>query len=171
MFLLVLSSCGSNRTITKSATPAHRNADKELKEKYANILQVPLGNVSNIALYQFIDNWYGVPYKYAGRSKAGVDCSDFVSLLYENAYGMTLTGTSTDLLDKCRIIKESDLKEGDLVFFRINSKRVSHVGVYLQNNRFVHASVHAGVVISNLEEPYYKKYFYKAGKIEKRGAP
>ncbi len=171
LYLFLLSSCSGNRRITKTEPPVRRNNEKELKEKYASLLQVPAGSISNYALYSFIDEWYGTPYKYAGRSRAGIDCSDFVSLLYEKAFGMNISGTSSDMFEHCKPIKESDLKEGDLVFFRINSKHISHVGVYLQNNRFVHASVHAGVVISQLDEPYYKKYFYKGGKVVKNNAP
>ncbi|NNM95712.1 MAG: glycoside hydrolase [Bacteroidia bacterium] len=164
-YLLLLSSCGSNRRLARTEPAAHKDSGRELKQKYAGILQVPVSDITNQSLYEFIDSWYGVPYKFAGRTKAGVDCSDFVSLLYEKAYGVNISGTSADLFDKCKAVKETELKEGDLVFFRINSRHISHVGVYLQNNKFVHASVHAGVVISSLNEPYYKKYFYKAGKL------
>jgi lipoprotein Spr len=66
-------------------------------------------------------------------------------------------------------LKKSQLREGDLVFFKIRKRRVSHVGVYLSHNRFIHASVHDGVVISDLDEPYYKKYFFKGGKVKENG--
>jgi lipoprotein Spr len=64
-------------------------------------------------------------------------------------------------------IKKSALKEGDLVFFKIKQKRISHVGVYVGNNKFAHASVQNGVIISDLDEPYYKMYFYKGGRVER----
>ena len=62
-------------------------------------------------------------------------------------------------------VSREDLKEGDLVFFKINSRTISHVGIYLGNNRFAHASSSRGVVLSNLDEPYYKRYFYKGGRL------
>lgn len=152
---------------THTPPPAeHASREKLIKETYATKLGVSPHDITNYALYEFIDDWYGVPYKYAGHSKDGIDCSDLVSVLYDKVYGTNLTGPCIDLLDMCKIVKEEDLKEGDLVFFKINSSKVSHVGVYLMNNKFVHASVHSGVVISDLTDTYYKKYFYKAGRLK-----
>lgn len=168
--LFLLSSCGSSRkelTSTNQHTPnEHASKEKALKEKYAAMVGVPANQITNYALYAFIDEWYGAPYKYAGRSRDGVDCSDFASLLYDKVYGTNLTGACVDLLAQCKPVKQEDLHEGDLIFFKINSKNVSHLGVYLTNNKFVHASVHSGVVISDLTENYYKKYFYKAGRLK-----
>lgn len=166
--VLLLSACGSShRTAhTKTAPVKHEDHEKAIKAKYASIMGVNPNNIDNYRLYSFIDAWYGTPYKWAGRSRDGVDCSDFVSVLFDQVYGTNLSGTCVDLLSKCKIVKESDLKEGDLVFFKINSHHASHVGVYLMNHKFVHASVHAGVVISDLTEAYYKKYFYKAGRLK-----
>jgi murein DD-endopeptidase / murein LD-carboxypeptidase len=68
------------------------------------------------------------------------------------------------MYESCDHVAEKNLQEGDLVFFKINSKNVSHVGVYLQNRRFVHASTKRGITINNLDEAYYKKYFFKGGR-------
>lgn len=164
----MLSACGSSpkTASTKTAPVKHEDHEKAIKAKYASIMGVTPHDIENYRLYSFIDAWYGTPYKWAGRSRDGVDCSDFVSILYDQVYGSNYTGTCVDLLNECKIVKEANLQEGDLVFFRINSKHASHVGVYLMNHRFVHASVHAGVVISDLTEAYYKKYFYKAGRLK-----
>lgn len=163
--LFLFSACSSSKKVAKTEPVKHESHERELKEKYASIVGVPAKDI-DYTLYAFIDAWYGAPYKYGGHSREGVDCSDFASILYEKAYGTSISGTCSSLLGQCKPVKESDLREGDLVFFRINSKQASHVGVYLQNNKFVHASVHAGVVISDLNEAYYKKYFYKAGRIK-----
>ena len=61
---------------------------------------------------------------------------------------------------------EDELNEGDLVFFDFNGQKFSHVGVYLQNNRFVHVSTSKGVIISNLKDPWYYKYFSRAGSVK-----
>jgi len=132
---------------------------------YAEKLGVSKSDITNYQLYNFIDSWYGTPYKYAGRTKSGVDCSDFVSLLLQSVYNLPISGAVTDLYRQCKPIKPSQLREGDLVFFKINKKSLSHVGVYLQNNKFVHASVHSGVVIDDLGEDYYKKYFRASGRV------
>jgi murein DD-endopeptidase / murein LD-carboxypeptidase len=57
------------------------------------------------------------------------------------------------------------MKEGDLVFFKIKKNIISHVGIYLGNGKFAHASMHSGIIVSDLDEPYYKKYFYKATRV------
>jgi len=172
--VLFLSSCGSSRRVTKTEPPNSKPpvvvqqepSKKAIKETYANLMGVTPHDITNYALYTFIDDWYSVPYKFAGRTKQGVDCSDLVCLLYDKVYGASLAGNCSTLLSECKPVKQEDLKEGDLVFFKINSDNVSHVGIYLQNNHFVHASVHKGVVISNLTDDYYKKYFYKGGRLK-----
>jgi len=159
-----------NSSSPKDKPPAHKqNVSREgaIIVTYAEKLEVPKSSITNYQLYNFIDVWYGTPYKYGGRSKSGIDCSDFVSLLLQATYNTQVSGDVADLYKQCKRIKSSQLREGDLVFFKINKKSPSHVGVYLQNHKFVHASVHAGVIIDDLEEDYYKKYFYGAGRIIK----
>lgn len=151
----------------KSPVTDEGNTSKEeaIKTTYAEKLGVSKDDITNYKLYHFIDRWYGTPYKYAGRSKSGVDCSDFTALLFKDVYNISISGAVTDIYKQCKPIKRSELKEGDLVFFKINRKSLSHVGVYLQNHKFVHASVHSGVIIDDLGEDYYKKYFRAAGRI------
>ncbi len=150
------------KIVTKEKTDTVSNV---LKKKYAEKLAVSEAIIANQKLYQFIDEWYAVPYKYAGKTKAGIDCSGFASALYLSVYEKTISSSTKALLAETKKIDESKLKEGDLVFFKIESKTVSHVGVYLQNNKFVHASTKRGVIISDLNEPYYKKYFLSAGMV------
>jgi cell wall-associated NlpC family hydrolase len=150
--------CGSNESASK---------ENAIVNTYAERLGVSKSDITNYKLYSFIDSWYGTPYKYAGRSRSGIDCSDFVSLLLQSVYNIAISGAVTELYKQCRPIKSTQLQEGDLVFFKINKKSLSHVGVYLQNNKFVHASVHSGVVIDDLDEAYYKKYFRASGRVMK----
>jgi lipoprotein Spr len=63
-------------------------------------------------------------------------------------------------------VARSEMKEGDLLFFRIHRGQVSHVGVYIGENKFVHASTTQGVIVSDLREGYYRRYFYKAGRLK-----
>ena len=121
-------------------------------------------NADNADLYFEIYDWKGTPYQYGGRSKRGVDCSDFVSVMYERIYNKKAQGSCTDIYKKTYEIDVSQLTEGDLVFFSIRSY-MSHVGLYLGNNKFAHATVHGGVMVSDLEEPYYKKHFLKAARF------
>jgi hypothetical protein len=161
--LLTMGSCNGEKHVAADSASSRA---KILQKKYSAILGVNENAITNIALYNFIDEWYSVPYKSAGKTKAGVDCSGFVSLLYAQVYKKTISGPSTSIFDECSMVAEKNLEEGDLVFFKINSDKVSHIGVYLQNRHFVHASVHNGVIISSLDEAYYKKYFFKGGKLK-----
>ena len=114
-----------------------------------------------------IESWIGVPYRYGGHSRKGTDCSGLVMEVYAAVYGKKLTHNSADLYNKeCRHIKERELREGDLVFFRFSkSGRINHVGIYLDNGNFVHASSSRGVIISNLDEAYYSRGFVGAGRV------
>lgn len=148
--------CGTKQHTTSSAA-------KNIEEKYAHLLGVSAKNISNRKLYSFIDEWYGTPYKYGGKTKKGIDCSGFISILFKEVFGKEVIGSSTSMYHQCSTISKEKLREGDLVFFMIDSKEVSHVGIYLRNNKFVHASTKAGVVINDLKEEYYRKYFWGGG--------
>jgi len=121
---------------------------------------------SNKKLQKFIESWYGSPYKFAGLNKEGVDCSGFVYLLMSDVYNKKVPRNTAQLASGSTQIKLSKIKEGDLVFFNIEGKKHSHVGVYIQNDKFVHASTKAGVTISSLNNPYYKKFFAGAARIK-----
>ena len=133
--------------------------------RYSNLFGYNIDTIANPPLFKMVSNWLGTRYCYAGDSKNGVDCSGFVSALYKNVYDVDLEGSSRDIYKNVKPLKKSQLREGDMVFFRIRKKKVSHVGVYIGQNKFAHASVHEGVIISDLDEPYYKKYFYRGGRV------
>jgi hypothetical protein len=154
-------SCRSHDHLTKD----ERSAEKILKEKYAGLLGVDEKEIQNVKLYSFIDEWYGTPYKYGGKNKSGIDCSDFVSTLEGQVFSKSIHPPAASMYEKCHSLSEKHLEEGDLVFFKINTDKVSHVGVYLQNGCFVHASSKKGVVISKLSDAYYAKHFYKGGRV------
>lgn len=135
--------------------------------KYAQLLDVPVEAVKNTSLFSFIEDWWGAPYRLGGNSKTGIDCSNFVNTLLGAVFHMSIAGNSIQLYNQVkRLRNKSELQLGDLVFFAINrSKRISHVGIYLENDRFVHASSSSGVVISDLKEPYWKRYYAGAGRL------
>lgn len=160
---MVLVGCGAHERSSK-ADGVSGNHQKKLQVKYAKKLGVSPDEVENIILYKFVDDWIGVKYRYGGSDQRGVDCSGFANALYSNVYKKQLERRSKDIYKSCRHFGKRKLKEGDLVFFNIEGKKYSHIGVYLQNDKFVHASTSKGVIISDLNNPYYKKYFFKGGR-------
>lgn len=160
IFLITTFGCGTRRSATKTSS-----SSKNVEEKNSQLLGVTKSDISNKKLYSFIEEWHGVPYKYAGKTKKGVDCSGFTSILIREVYAKEISGSSQSIYKQCKSTLKENLKEGDLVFFKIDSKEVSHVGIYLQNNKFVHATTKAGVMIDDLDEAYYKKYFSGGGTI------
>jgi len=133
---------------------------------YSNLFGYTIDTITNEKLFATINEWLGTRYCYAGDSKNGIDCSGFVSELYKKIFNLDLEGSSGDIFKHVKPLKKSELREGDLVFFRIRNKKVSHVGIYLGQNKFAHASLKSGVTIDDLDEPYYKKYFYRGGRIK-----
>lgn len=137
-----------------------------LQFKYAILMNTAVEELNNQKLLNFIDDWYGTRYRYGGNSKEGIDCSAFVSSLEAIVYGVVnLPRISKDQYEVCRHINSDDLQEGDLVFFHTMGRRktVTHVGVYLRNHKFIHASI-SGVMISSMEDGYYAKHFIGGGR-------
>jgi cell wall-associated NlpC family hydrolase len=159
---LFIGSCHSSKDTAQTNTGSE--ASNAVMDKYATLIGVPEKDL-NKKLIHFVDSWYGAPYKWGGAEKTGVDCSHLVCRVYKDVYNKKVTGTAVDLQKMSSSVKESKLKEGDLVFFKIESEKISHVGLYIANNRFVHASVKKGVMINSLEDKYYKKYFYSGGRL------
>lgn len=117
-------------------------------------------------LFDFITEWWRTPYRYGGSTKRGVDCSAFTGKLAKEVYDVNLPRTASEQYKKTFRVKKSELKDGDLVFFRNNIKSGWHVGVYLSDGWFVHSKSRTGVTFSNINEGYYRKVFYGAGRIK-----
>lgn len=135
-----------------------------LQFKYAMMMDVDVESLKNLSLLGFIDDWFGTRYRYGGESKKGIDCSALTGALLLAVYGFKVPRTAREQYDVTEHIDRSQLQEGDLVFFNTRGG-VSHVGIYLENNCFVHASIH-GVKISSLDEDYYSKRFICGGRVE-----
>lgn len=131
--------------------------------KFALLLDVDVESLENETLYNYIDEWWGTPYRLGGSTRRGIDCSAFVQGLLVSVYGISAPRVAREQKNSCEELDLNDLKEGDLVFFNTRGG-VSHVGVYLRNNRFVHASVSEGVTISDLNDSYWKRRYLGAGR-------
>jgi murein DD-endopeptidase / murein LD-carboxypeptidase len=132
---------------------------------HAQKVGIDLDTNCNLELYRTVYDWLGTPYRFGGSGKKGIDCSGFTGKIYESVYNHPLARDSRSMFQFAEPVAKSQLKEGDLVFFKIYRGRISHVGVYLGNNKFVHASTTRGVIISDLNEDYYRRYYYKGGRV------
>ena len=111
----------------------------------------------------------GLPYRYGGATRDGFDCSGLVFFSHRQL-GLTVPRTSRDQAKDAREIKESKLRRGDLVFFKIGSRQVNHVGIYIGDRRFVHApGAGKPVTVNSLDDEYYSQRFTSAGRYWDRG--
>ena len=135
-----------------------------LQFKYALMMNTNVESISNLELYNFIEEWFGTRYRYGGSQKSGIDCSSFSGKLMQEVFGITLPRTAREQFRVTDKVSTEDLVEGDLVFFNTRGG-ISHVGVYLGNNAFVHSSSHDFVIISSLTEAYYANKFICGGRV------
>jgi len=127
-------------------------------------LKIPTNPLANIDLLIRTLDWAGTPYCYGGSSKECTDCSGFTSNIYKTVYHKTIPRVSRDIYANSMPIAKYSLYEGDLVFFATGGgTRITHVGIYLWDGYFAHASNSKGVTISNLRQGYYKKTFVSGG--------
>ncbi len=135
-----------------------------LQFKYAMMMDREVESIVNFSLYQFIDAWWATRYRYGGNDRSGIDCSAFTGKALEEVFGLDIPRTAREQYNSCEKVTTELLEEGDLVFFN-TSGGVSHVGLYLGDNYFVHSSVHSGVTISSLADDYYSSRFISGGRI------
>ncbi len=160
LLLLPVLLCAQTRKQKRKA----RARKTAITQYYSEYSLKPDSAISPYLYYQVYD-WIGTRYKYSGETKKGIDCSGFVCEIYKNVYCIELSGSSANIWTKVSPVEKNDLREGDILFFKIKKGRISHVGVFLGNNKFAHASVKKGVIISDLNETYYKNSFYKGGRV------
>lgn len=144
-----------------------QNPPDWLQVKYGILLNSVAEKLTNITLLQVMDKWWGTRYCLGGSTENCIDCSAFTQLISREVYGLSLPRTAQEQFDASEIIDRDELKEGDLVFFHTRGKKsaISHVGIYLMNNKFVHASTSNGVSISDLDESYWKSKFRGGGRM------
>ena len=164
------------KSVVKKETPTSRNSSyresnaenlSALQVRYAVLLNTPAEEVKNTKMFEFIDDWYGTPYHLGGTTKKGVDCSAFSQFLFASVYGLSIPRTAKEQYNLTSRISRTQLNEGDLIFFNTRGG-ISHVGVYLQNNKFVHASTSGGVMISDIFDEYWAKKFVGVGRLKDR---
>jgi len=163
-------SADDNSTATTSGKkPIPQSGHGLVSDEWAR-LDIKLGRNDNKKLYKELKRWLGTPYVYAAHTCGeGTDCSGMVMEVFQAVYGIKVHRNSAKMLEvNCRIIDLDDLREGDLVFFCTNGDgRVSHVGIYLKDNKFVHASSSRGVAVDDLRQNYYATHFHAAARVKR----
>jgi cell wall-associated NlpC family hydrolase len=154
----------SNQTIPAMVSTNIENAHS-LQLKYAVAMDVSVEMLTNIILLQAIDKWWGTKYCFGGNTDSCIDCSGFTLALMRDVYQQTLPRTAEEQFNAAEKVALEDLREGDLVFFNTMGRDVSHVGVYLLNNKFVHAATSGGVMISDLNDLYWQPRYRGAGRV------
>lgn len=133
--------------------------------KYAILLNESVEKLTNLILYKNIDDWYGTRYRYGGTTFRGIDCSAFMQVLSAYSFGWVLPRTARNQYYAMTGIRREDLQEGDFVFFNTRGG-ISHVGMYLINNKFIHSSSSQGVSIGDLNSAYWSRRFIGARRMD-----
>lgn len=148
--LIALTGCASSKTTAppaRSTAPLTAEADR-----------------TEQALRQHTRDWEGTPYRLGGTNRSGIDCSGFVARMYRDVLRERLPRTTENQARMGRFVSPKALQPGDLVFFRPANKQ-RHVGIYLRDGSFAHASVSQGVTISELDAPYWQRAFWMARRV------
>lgn len=141
------------------STPSKKFVVSDEKRRYLANEEIVKGR-----LYLQHDQWKGARYKMGGLSKNGIDCSGFVYLTYLELFGIELPRSTRLQSQIGKEMQIDKLRSGDLVFFK-TGWMVMHVGIYLENNSFLHASTAKGVMISRLDDPYWKSKYWQTKRV------
>lgn len=160
LMLLTLVGCSSNHSQYVPVVDATRPQAERIATPAAQ-------QQIRSALLEQYEDWKGTRYQYGGMSRSGVDCSGFVYLTYQNKLGQSVPRTT---LQQARVgvpVSRHALQVGDLVFFKTGDKD-RHVGIFLGDSRFLHASTSKGVTISNLNNRYWASNYWMAKRVASR---
>ncbi len=151
----------------KSETSTPKRVNDPASSKKSTLLSAgKIRSTNKVLMLKSINSYKGVPYLWAGDSRRGMDCSGFTMKVFQESSSYTLPHNAAAQYKLGSKVNQRQLKLGDLVFFRdIESKGISHVGIYVGDDMFAHASLSKGVVYSSLKENYYRKRYVSARRI------
>lgn len=163
---VLLTACSTAEKAVRHKKSRDETARLESRKHLSDKLGVALDKNSDLRLAAAVVDWLGVPHRSGGRSKSGTDCSGFAGHIYRSVYGIDIPRSSPDIYKACMPLKKNELREGDFVFFKVGSRVINHVGIYIKDGKFAHASTSRGVMVSELSEPYWEKYWFSGGRLK-----
>jgi cell wall-associated NlpC family hydrolase len=146
------------------AAQAAPSSETQEEEEETQLVMVMNPDAVNQRIEKHAEPWYGTPYEWGGESKDGVDCSGFIQAVYETAFDWLLPRVTEQQVQTGRQVQPDELRAGDLVFFHPEDQ-YNHVGIYLKDNKFVHASSNDGVSKASLENRYWQDYYWTARRL------
>jgi len=151
LFLLSACSTKNSKQLTASRATSSVNVMTE-------------GDLLFYLLRKEYNNWQGTPYRLGGNNKKGIDCSALVQNIYRNSFNIKLPRATKIQAETGYFIYKNNLEIADLVFFKTGWK-ARHVGIYLGDNQFLHASTSKGVMISSLDNVYWRAKYWQSRRV------
>ena len=165
--IYLLSACSSQPiSSTHKTTEVDTNHHIQSNKKPDAEVHVQPGNQLSLALQREYHYWAGSPFRLGGNSRKGIDCSSLIQKVYKKAVKIDLPRTTRLQVKKGYSVKKSQLKVGDLVFFK-TGRSSRHAGIYMGSNQFFHTSTSKGVIISDLNNPYWRKHYWQSRRVIK----
>jgi probable lipoprotein NlpC len=162
----IVAFCGCVTSTVRYGRPALPAAALQGGLVYDSAAAKVRGPVDQDRLKKTLDSYLGTPYQWGGMSKKGIDCSGLVCLVFREMYNSALPRSAVDMVKLGMAVQPADLRPGDLVFFRWGFfGTVDHVGIYIGEKHFVHASSKLGVIESSLNDDYYRSHFIAARRL------
>ena len=162
-FSVILTACSSNSDQNVKG-PIKAKAGIFKTNRVISNLDDQIMVIANLSEHQ--QEWQGTRYRIGGNSKSGVDCSGFMQITFRDLFGIDLPRMTVDQAKEGTKISKSELRTGDLVFFNTGrGPNGKHVGVYVKNGQFLHASTKGGVIYSDMDSPYWTTTFWQARRL------
>ncbi|MCM0149891.1 NlpC/P60 family protein [Photobacterium galatheae] len=158
--VLILAGCSSKPETNDE--PVEKTLATQTSSQIPSSIAIQPPPPSFMTVYQ---SWKGTPYRLGGTTRSGIDCSAFVQLTYSEVYKRMLPRTTSEQSRIGKPVPLSLAKKGDLIFFR-TGRTLRHVGIYMGNNAFLHASTSQGVVVSSLDIPYWRRAFWQVRRLQ-----
>jgi len=156
--LVLLSSGCAKHKISKTTTNYQKTTKTDKTTKSIS------NNYKTQAIYKEYKKWDNTPYKYGGKDFRGVDCSALIQSVYKNAFGIDIPRTTIEQIKVGYKINKNSNQSGDLIFFKTSYKD-RHIGIIIEKGKFLHSSSKYGVIISSINNPYWKSNYLQTRRI------